>query len=347
MSFDSELRDSVEQALRDAGLAADEGKIWPLVIDLGWLLVAVPEDLDGMGQGLAEACIFYEELGAALAAAPYLSAMLAVEAVCKSHLPNRADLLGRLAGGEYVAASLYEASQVTMQTSSANLKLSGSVAAVPSADKAGHILVAAANPDYVVLVPTGQPGVEIVSRPTWDVTRRLFDVRFADADIPHDLILAHGAAAGALARDLAIHRDFALAADSVGGAAALLEITVEYLKTRRQFARPIAMFQALKHRCADLKTLAAAAEALLLDNLNKAKHSTDTEAEVLGKQAKSLACSVYSRVAEEALQLHGGIGVTAEHICHRFLKRALLNAQLGGPIASYELDIAAAALSRV
>jgi alkylation response protein AidB-like acyl-CoA dehydrogenase len=347
MSLDSELRDSVQQALRDAGLAAEEDKTWPLVVDLGWLLVAVPEDLDGMGQGLSEACIFYRELGAGLAAAPYLSAMLAVEAVCRSSLPNRADWLRRLAGGEYAAASLYEACDVTVQTSSANLMLSGSISAVPSADKAGHILVTAANPDYVVLVPKGRPGIEIVSRPTWDVTRRLFDVRLADAEIPPELILAHGAAAGALARTLAIHRDFALAADSVGGAAALLEITVEYLKTRRQFARPIAMFQALKHRCADLKALTAAAEALLLDNLNKAKANDDAEAEVLGKEAKSLACSVYSRVAEEALQLHGGIGVTSEHICHRFLKRALLNAQLGRPHASYDLDIAAATLCGV
>jgi alkylation response protein AidB-like acyl-CoA dehydrogenase len=66
----------------------------------------------------------------------------------------------------------------------------------------------------------------------------------------------------------------------------------------------------------------------------------------MGKTVKSLACSVYSRVAEEALQLHGGIGMTSEHPCHLFLKRALLNEHLGGRCDSYELDIAAGLLSR-
>ncbi len=107
------------------------------------------------------------------------------------------------------------------------------------------------------------------------------------------------------------------------------------------------MFQALKHRCADLKALTAAAEALLLGNLDKAVHGSDAEAEVMGKQAKSLACSVYFRVAEESLQLHGGIGMTSEHVCHRFLKRALLNAQLGRPNGSYDLDIAASTLNGI
>jgi alkylation response protein AidB-like acyl-CoA dehydrogenase len=102
-------------------------------------------------------------------------------------------------------------------------------------------------------------------------------------------------------------------------------MSVEYLKTRKQFDRPLAMFQALKHRCADLKVLVAGAEALLWSR------AVDAEASVTDLGAlKALASDVYRMVAEEAIQLHGGIGLTEEHDCHLFMKRAMLNLQLGG-----------------
>lgn len=343
----AELQVSAQQALRGLGVAAAEDKSWSIVVELGWLLVSVPEELDGLGQGLQAACALYRELGASAAAAPYLPAMLAVEAVCRSDHPARAEWVGRLAGGDFATASLFEPDGPATKMVSGKLRLAGVAAAVASADKAARLLVATADGGHILIMPLGQKGVEIVSRPTWDETRRLFDVRFADVEIADEWILARGSAANALVRTLSTHRDFALAADSVGGACALLDLTVEYLKTRRQFARPLAMFQALKHRCADLKALTEAAEALLGENLERAKHCSEAEAEMLGKQAKALACSVYFRVAEEALQLHGGIGMTSEHVCHRFLKRALLNAQLGRPNGSYDLDIAAGTLSGI
>jgi alkylation response protein AidB-like acyl-CoA dehydrogenase len=155
-----------------------------------------------------------------------------------------------------------------------------------------------------------------------------------------------GVEAQALSRRLATHRDFALAADAAGGAAAALEMTVEYLKTRRQFGRPLALFQSLKHRCADLKMRVAAAEALLADHLARASAAPDSaEAETLGKAAKMFAAAAYATVTEEALQLHGGIGMTAEHACHLFLKRALLDEQLGRD-CNYALEVADAALMR-
>ncbi len=144
-------------------------------------------------------------------------------------------------------------------------------------------------------------------------------------------------------------RDFGLAAESVGGAAALLEMTVEYLQTRQQFARPLAMFQALKHRCADLKALTEAAGALLQNSLTRAVGQDGhwkpaPEAVRAGKAARQLACKAYARVAEESLQLHGGIGMTSEHDCHLFLKRAMLNEHLGRAPGSYEEGLAAGLL---
>lgn len=341
-----ELRDSARQVLGEAGLGAAEEKTWPLVLDLGWLLVAVPEELGGLGQGLPGACAFYSEFGRSVAAAPYVPAMLAIDAICAAGRADREDWLQRLTTRDYVTTPLADAGLTVSINRTGKPRLSGTASAVPSADQASHVLVCSSDGELVALVPLGQGGVELQPRPTWDRSRRLFDLRFTGVEIERDMVLASGSAAQALSRRLATHRDFALAAGAVGGAEALLEHTVEYLKTRRQFGRPLALFQALKHRCADLKAQVAAAEALLQDALARAGGAPDgAAAEDAGRAAKLLACSAYARVAEEALQLHGGIGMTAEHHCHLFLKRALLDEHLGRGGNRYDLDVADALLA--
>jgi alkylation response protein AidB-like acyl-CoA dehydrogenase len=331
----AELQESARKVLSGLGVPADGEKTWRQIIELGWLLVSVPEELGGLGQGLAGACALYRELGGSLAAAPFLPAMLAIDALCQ----GRADWIERLAAGDYVGAPLAESALSATPT-----RLTGLASAVPDADKASHVVLCASEGDCVALVPLGSPGVEIQQRSTWDTTRRLFDLHLDGVELEDSLVLARGPAAQALRRRLSTHRDFALAADSVGGAIALLDRTVEYLLTRRQFGRPLAMFQALKHRCADLKALTAAAEALLIDGLGRLGGADSPDAALLGLQAKSFATSAYARVAEEALQLHGGIGMTSEYTCHLFLKRALLNAQLGRSNDLCDLEIAASTL---
>lgn len=329
-----ELRDSARQVLGEQGLAASEDKVWPIVTDLGWLLVGVPEALNGLGQGVAGSCAFHAELGRSLAAVPYAAATIAIDAICHSGVADQQGFIERFTTGEIVTASLAESS-VTIS----NNKISGTLSAVPSADKASHVLIA--NGEQAALLALNQPGVELIARKTWDETRRLFDVRLKDVALDSKLTLASGATAKALSTRISTLRDFALAADAVGGAEALLEMTVEYLKTRKQFGRPLALFQALKHRCADLKMLVSSAEALLNDSLGRVGNQLDNaNASNAAKAAKLLACSVYARVAEESLQLHGGIGMTAEYPCHLYLKRALLNEHLGQAAGSYELDLA-------
>ena len=336
-----ELQQSVRQVLAGAAVPADEQTTWPLLVELGWLLVSVPEELGGLGQGPSGACVLQIEMGRRLAAVPCLPAMLAIDAVCQSGLADRESRVERLTGGDYVAAPLAECALSLEQTGAGKARLTGLASAVPSADRASHALVWTTAGDCVALVPLGQPGVQATERPAWDTTRRLFDLRFTGMELDEQLVLARGPAAQALTRRLTTLRDLALAADAVGGANALLELTVEHLQVRRQFGRPLALFQALKHRCADLKTLIAAAEALLLDSLGRLGDSIGgAEAELKGKTVKHLACATYARVAEEALQLHGGIGMASEHQCHLFLKRALLNERLGRQDDRYELDIA-------
>jgi alkylation response protein AidB-like acyl-CoA dehydrogenase len=313
MSTDrAELRDATRKAFSAGGLAPDAEASWNTVAEMGALMMAVPEDLGGLGLGREATGVIHTELGRTLAPGPAIAQMLAIEALCAADgLAERQDLLDRAMAGEMMTASL------------ASVDAWGSLTCVPDADRASHVLVI--QDDRIALVPLD--GAEITARETWDKTRRLFDVR----PTGDGLVLAEGDAATALAQRLEAQLLFALAGDSLGGADAILELTIEYLGTRRQFDRPLALFQALKHRVADMKTWLSAAEALFWNR------ATDTDAGVAELGAlKAHATSVYRAIAEDAVQLHGGIGLTMEHHCHLFLKRATLNGVLGGDVDHWE-----------
>ena len=341
-----QLTDSAHQVVSGLGLAADEQETASLIAGLGWLMVSTPEEQGGLGMGVAGACALHTELGRGLARVPFLAQLLVIDAASSGEWPGRESWLQSLMAGErHVTASLGESSLMVEQDSDGGLMICGGSVALASADRASHVLVATGNQACVALLALDQPGVSIKPRPAWDVTRRLFDLEVKDAALDQDLIIARGPAAVVLRERLAILRDFALAADAVGGSTALLDMTVDYLQTRQQFGRPLALFQALKHRCADLKAQSDAARALLQDSLDAVTDSggevmVTPEATMKALAAKQLACAAYAAVAEESLQLHGGIGMTSEHECHLFLKRALLNEHLGRGQDSYDQGLA-------
>jgi alkylation response protein AidB-like acyl-CoA dehydrogenase len=274
----------------------------------------VPEEQGGLGLGREATGVIHTELGRALVPGPAIAQMLVIEALsAANNVAERDDLLARAIGGEVMTASLAGAASA------------GVLRCVPDADRASHVLVL--EPGRATLAP--MDGAEINPRDTWDKTRRLFDVRLAGN--PGGLILAEGEAATALAERLEAQLLFALAGDSLGGADAILELTIDYLKLRHQFGRPLALFQALKHRVANMKTWLAASEALFWSR------AADPAAGLAELGAlKAHATSVYRIIAEDAVQLHGGIGLTMEHHCHLFLKRAMLNCALGGDSDHWE-----------
>jgi len=343
----AELQDSARRMFGEAGLAPDRQRIWSLIAEMGWLGLAAPEDLGGLGQGRDALGVLYLELGRVLAPAPVIPALLAVEAVSRSELlTDRAAWIERLVAGEVVTTSLKGGAVEITVADAGGYVVSGQLNAVPDADEAGHLLAWSADGDFCALVPLQQANVAIVPRATWDQSRRLYDVALRGAKLSGELVLARGDAAADLVRDLQEHLLLALAADGVGGASAALEMTVEYLQTRKQFGRPLAMFQALKHRCADLKTQIAAAEALFW-TVAEARRGAAQDPLLAAASAKSYAAEVFHAVAEEAIQLHGGIGLTSEHPCHLFLKRALLNDALAGGGDAWDAAVGAEALERL
>jgi alkylation response protein AidB-like acyl-CoA dehydrogenase len=337
-----ELRESARQVMTGVGTPATEEATWPLIVELGWLLAAVPEQQEGLGLGVAGVCTLHSELGRGLTQAPFMPAAMLLDAVCHSKLSSaqRAEWVGQLSGGEISTAALAEP-RIELRRDGAHERLSGVATAVLSADKAQQVLIWTTEADCVAVVKLSQPGVQCIARPTWDITRRLFDLQLDGVALDEQTVLAKGPAARTLISRLQTLRDLSLAADSLGGAAALLELTLEHLCTRKQFGRPLAMFQALKHRCADMKALLAGGEALLQDTLSRCGDDLqDSNAINAGRRAKQLACAAFSTIAEEALQLHGGIGMADEHPCHLFLKRAMLNEHLGTVEHGYESVIA-------
>ena len=332
----NELQDSARQVVAGLGLAVDEQQLWSQIVELGWLLVSVPESLAGLDAGIEGACAMHTELGCGLSTAPYMPAMLAVDAICQSDLNDRDSRLETIMAGELVTVPL-SACEIQKQGG----VLQGTATAVQSADNASHILLWTSDQQTLALVALDQAGVEVIARPTWDPTRRLFDVKLEGVDAAAQTLLYSDGNAEPLVKRLTAQRDFALAADAIGGASALLTLTVEHLQTRVQFKRPLAMFQALKHRCADIKAAIIAAEATLADALGSAAADLSSEqAQLKAKGAKLLATGTFADVAEDCLQLQGGIGMADEHPCHLFLKRALLSQQLSGSADQYAIDIA-------
>lgn len=325
----TELRDAARDILSGlAGITPDAA--WRTVVDAGWTAITAPEAAGGLEQSLEAACWLHQEQGFALSPVPLLSTLLAADMLAAVGSGR----LERVVAGERIAVSLLDPSRsgVTL----AKGALSGTLRVVENAE-GGTLLLPL--PGLLILLPLDAAGVTVNQKRMWDESRRLAEVRLDTIPLSAASILADGVAADRALAALRSHLHFAIAADSIGGADALLAQTVDYLKTRRQFDRPIAMFQALKHRCADLKMIVIAAQALLSNHL-RALEGGGEDPVTLALAAKSLCTSAYRAVAEEAVQLHGGIGMTAEHPCHRYLKRALLNEQLGMPDDLCDLAVA-------
>jgi alkylation response protein AidB-like acyl-CoA dehydrogenase len=311
-----ELRDSATKAFARGVLSPDRDASWKRVVDLGWLMIALPEAQGGLGLGPSAAAVILFEQGRTVSCAPLIPSLLGLQVVAAC---RRSDWIERICGGDYVPLNLLPANVEAR----ADGTMSGEIGGVFEADMAGHIVAGLA--DRYLLIPLGAPGVSIAEHEIWDPSRRLFDV-VLDGYVPDPSnILATGDAARSIHDHVSPMAQLAIAADSLGGANAVFDMTLDYLKMRKQFDRPLAMFQALKHRVADLKIGIAAAEALLWARAGQA----DATPAQMGAM-KALATQTHAAVCEEAIQLHGGIGLTQEHPCHLFLKRAMLNRVLCG-----------------
>jgi alkylation response protein AidB-like acyl-CoA dehydrogenase len=202
-----------------------------------------------------------------------------------------------------------------------------------SAGQAEHLLVTGLGDGGLtqVLVPASAPGLTIKPLKGLDVTRRFAAVGFKDVRLPASaLVGAFGGAEAAFSRQVEA-AGVILAAESVGAMEAAFDMTLEWAFNRYTFGRPLASYQALKHRFADMKSWLEAAHAIA----DRAAAAVATEAEDAGElvsAARAFIGHYGVELAQDCVQLHGGIGVTYEHDLHFFLRRVTLDRLLyGGP----------------
>lgn len=351
-----ELRESARRVLdrhidRQAFLVkpsvggAFDRSLWKIIAELGWLGLTIPEERGGLGQPFSVLSTLYFDLGRALSGQPFIGAVIGLEAVSHHAATGVAAELVEpgLSGDAIIVSVTTGTGSLALKSQDGTQVVEGTIHNVLDAAHATHLLVPIdGDNNAIALIALPHPGVIVSPRETWDLTRQIADVEFHHLALRDEDVILRGASADVVRARMNAHFDLALACDALGGGNAIFEETLAYMHQRHQFNRPIASFQALKHRCADLKAGLEASRALV-DAACRAESELQAEWQTKAACARLYAGSVYRNVTEDCVQLHGGIGFTWEIPCHLFLKRARLSEVLGGT-AEQRKDKAAPAL---
>jgi alkylation response protein AidB-like acyl-CoA dehydrogenase len=326
---------------REPGTAWDRDLWRRFAAELGVVALDVPEELGGAGASFREVAVVAEELGRRPVRLPWFStAVLAVGALTMLTGTDalRRDLLSELASGDRTAAFAYREDHEEWDPDRVGARAEGGDDRGwrLSGTKIQVIEGATADVLLVVAAVEGEPAVFVVDGAAEGLVRTpltALDPNRQLADIVLDRVPARRVGHPGDARrviDRVLRRGrAALACEQTGGAVAALDLSVAYAADRVQFGRPIATFQAVKHRCADMAVRVEAARsaswwaaAALAEASPEATAAVATAALVCGE--------AYSWVAAETVQVHGGIGFTWEHVAHLHVRRAATDAVLLG-----------------
>jgi alkylation response protein AidB-like acyl-CoA dehydrogenase len=321
---------------------------WQAFAELGWLALAVPESAGGLGAGLFEATVVAEALGRRAVLEPYAtSAVLAVRLLERGDDSSRhAALLGEIAAGALrVAVACWEPDRhyelapaaTTARRAGDGYVLSGRKMLAYDAPSAHRLLVSASL--------DGEPALFVVDAQAAGVTRRAYplidghqaaDVDFDDVTLPGTALLCAGAGtAGILEEAIDRLRVFEVA-EALGAMERAMDLTAEHLRNRRQFGKPLAAFQALQHRMAEMfvevqETRSGLYHALAHFDAEPARRSAAVSS------AKVVAIEAGRIVGGQGIQLHGGVGLTSEYQVGHYYKRLLVLERAWGDL-DFHLD---------
>lgn len=294
--------------------------------ELGLTGLYVPEEHGGMGMGPVEAMVVLEELGRGIVLEP-LGASLAASGVLGAYGPDavKAQWLPKIASGEALVVLAHQERkaryrldqcEASATQTGGNWKLSGAKSVVPAGDQADAFLVPAqANGKIALfLVERTAQGVTTRGYPTVDEGRAA-EVNFRDA--PATLVAADGLPALEHAVDIAIA---CTCAEGVGAIDRTMELTAEYLNTRKQFGVTLATFQALRHRMADMKMQQELARSMSYYASLKLNAPAEERRRALARAKYQLGVSTRF-VGQNSVQLHGGIGVTDEYVGSHYFRK--------------------------
>jgi pimeloyl-CoA dehydrogenase small subunit len=321
---------------------------WRQLADLGVLGLSFPESEGGFGGGPIETMIVMEAFGRALALEPYLATVVLAGAAIRHGVDDarRADLVSAIAGGERVVAFAHDEERARYHLSlvetraekrAGGFKLSGRKIGVLQGGIADAFVVSArtrgeaADPSGLTLflVPAGAAGVRVTAYANFDGTRAAI-VELNGVDAGADAVLgAPDEGLGVIER--AVDEGIAaISAEAVGVMGKALWTTVDYLKTRRQFGGPIGRFQALQHRAAEMYVALEQARSMAIYAAMHARESDPRERRRAISQAKIQIAKSARFVGQQAVQLHGGIGMTEEYVVgHLFRRLTMIERQFG------------------
>lgn len=321
---------------------------WPRAAELGVAAMFVPEEYGGAGseQPMLDLVIVAEEMGRQIAPGPLLPASVVSDTLThmgthqqkEEYLPRLAEgsLLATWAVGE--APDNWEPAETATRArrDGGDWVLSGEKASVEAADVADLFLVTARTDDGVAqfLVPRDAPGLTVQVLPQYDLGRLFGDITLADVRVP-----AHATVGEPGDVEKSLERQYQLAltlqaAETVGLLERIFEMTLDYVRSRYAFGRPLASYQALKHRIADHKLWLEAALGLSTA-LAKAFAAGDESCAELASVTKAHVGDQSLTIISDCGQLFGGIAMTWEHDLHLYLRRATANKFLYGSPAQH------------
>lgn len=320
-------------------------KIWQTCAELGWLTLLFDEEVGGFGGSAVDCMMLFEELGKHLVVEPFTETLLQFGGLIQaSNHPQRLAFIDKLIAGELQGAFAHTEPYQTnvdsrLNTSAEALdigyQIQGVKSVVYNAPSADWFVVSAdlQGQTALFLVPAKSEAISLKAYTTVD-GRSAAELTVNNLLVPKDDLLAHGPDADAMLETIIDHTLLAQVAEMVGAMRVLLDTTVEYTKERKQFGAPLASFQVLQHKMVEMLMASELARSLMYAAAIKLRDDTD-DARFYVAAAKVKADKCARLVAQNAVQLHGGIGTTDEYKVGHYLKHVEVLTKLYGPTQSH------------
>ena len=309
-------------------------ELWNEMAELGWLGLHIPEEYDGLGLGFFDLCVVLEQSGRELMPEPFVSTLLlGTQALLLGGTEaQKQALLPGIAAGETLVTVGYEETgshgdapkvSVVARKSADGFELSGEKIQVLDGHLAGRIIVSAATSESgytLFLVDPAQSGVTITRQSRIDGLNAAI-VGLEGVSVTGEAIVGELDCGGPLLQSVFDRAAVGLSAQMLGASEQAFADTIEYIKEREQFGVPIGSFQALQHRAVSVYTELALTRSVVLAAARAIDEAPD-DVPRLASLAKAMASETFMHAAQEAIQMHGGIGVTDEHDIGLYIKRA-------------------------
>ena len=336
-----------------------DSSYWRSGAEMGWTSLLVGEEHGGgtvSGRGPVDLALIAYEFGRHAAPGPLVDCNVVASALSGQEGDLHRAVLADLIRGAAIAASCLGAAPwqdpdeatVRIRRDGGDVLIDGAVRPVESGGQAKHLLVTGMSESGMtqVLVCATAPGIAIAALKGIDVTRRFASITFDNVRAPASALVGAFGQAGERVSHQVEEAAVILSAEAVGAMDAAFQMTVDWAFNRYTFGRALASYQALKHRFADMKSWLEASHAISDAAADAVADRTDLAAET-ASAAKSYIGEQGPELAQECVQLHGGIGVTYEHDLHFFLRRITLDRLLYGTPAEHRRLLAQMQIGRI